>query len=665
MAHRNSRKQLTLWYRRPGAVTLLLLTIILAIAVCTSGLVSHTNASAQKLEAKTVHYYPVSSLESSMMSNLIMGAEEESYFEETNISASSRYARAQAQSKSYHVFHVEFDSARSCARFKVRGAHVFNRYREFADIFIADDKNRLRVFDNLRRAPGIVWVELAGKTTAPPPVSARPGFKIKQPSESIVRGGLQGLTGKGVIIAFIDSGLDFRNPDFITYDSAGLPSSRLLHFLDTTSDSYHAAKLGTKPPISYPNGVPFGTLYSGNQLTAELRSPTSNIPATDLSSHGTAVASVGSGNGNNALHNKYVKGVAPDADIIAVRIGAGQEGELENGYLLNAIVAWLDRIAGDRPLVVSCSFGSLDGGHDGYRIAERQLDARFALNRRGRALVTSAGNDGNNPVHAEVEFTGSDNAGFIQFSAGAPGADLYLYFDSADTKDILVSIAEGAKTKVWVNPLTKQAVMLIHHPEGDGELRLFNKWGKEMKADAYIFNGAFKPGSASYNKLISNPGTAKNAITVTSYDWNDVFADKILKDACHNPMNLGQLSCYSSRGYTRLGGIKPDIAAPGQYYSASYARRPDGSGVNPTKVEVDAAGKYRLFSGTSASTPYTAGVIALLLQKKPTLTLREIKEILHNHSTSEWGLTGDVPNPQWGYGKLDLAAVQRMIKAVD
>ncbi|HYG80464.1 MAG TPA: S8 family serine peptidase [Pyrinomonadaceae bacterium] len=612
---------------------------------------------------------PDSSLDSSYIPDAKMAPDEESYFNAkatpTGGVADNRYAVALAGTKSYRVFNIEFDSARACNSFKVRGAYVFNRFRRFADVFIADDGTLPQVHSRVRKAPGVVWIEMAGRATAPPQPRALTGFKTKQPPEAIVRGGFQGLTGAGVIIAFVDSGLDFRNPDFVKYDQDGQPTSRLRYFWDTTSDAFDTLKLGTKPPLSYPNGASVGTLYTREQLTAELRSTTRNIPATDLCGHGTACAGVAAGNGNNAPGNKYVQGVAPEADIIAVRVGAGEGGEMENSYLLNAVAAWLDTVSADVPLVVSCSFGSLDGGHDGHRVAERQLDARFALNRRGRALVVAAGNEGTAPVHAEVNFKGWDGAGLLHFTATASDAHLYVYFDSDDVKDILASTGKGMKKKVWVNPLTKQAVMLVTLPNGDGKLRLSTLSGRSMKADAYIFKGSFKPGSVSYSNLISSPGTAGNAITVGSYDWNDVFGEATWNDACNNLMVVGRLSCYSSPGYTRLGTIKPDFAAPGQYYSASYARKPDGSGVNPMKIKVDATSRYRLFSGTSAATPYTSGVVALLLQKKPTLTVGEIKDLLRLHSTSSQRLTGDVPNPQWGYGKLDLAAVERIMKAVD
>ena len=646
------------------------ISILILATLAAAVVVPSPNSSATALDhhahgvaATTDDDGGATSLESFYATDAKVPPDEESYFESNAAreGVGERRDAAKPTANSYRVAHIEFDSARSCRLFKVKGSYVFNRFGHFADVFLSNDDKGSRVFKRILRAPGIVWIERPMEPVVSPPPRAPASLATRQPPEQIVRGGFQGLTGKGVTIAFIDSGADFRNLDFIKYDSEGRPTSRLMAFYDTTSDAYYTQGLGTRPPFSYPNGVPLGTLYLREHLTADLRSSTPRIPVTDVNSHGTAVTGIAAGNGNNDPHNVLAKGVAPDADIIAVRVGS--KGDiLENAYLLNAIVDWLDKMAGSTPLVVSCSFGSHTGGHDGYRLIERQLDARFTPERKGRALVISAGNEANMRIHAEVVFKDKNAPGVIRFTAGSESY-IDIYLDSRDSDDIFLSPTEGIKKESWLHPLTKQLVMRIHVPSGDGELRLFNRSGKRMEADAYVLNGVFKPDSFSNSKLISSPGTTRNAITPGSYDFNDYFGGGEHMDRCGYPVNIGRLSCYSSPGYTRMGVVKPDIAAPGQYYYASYARMPDGSGVN-TKTQLDETGKYCLFSGTSAATPYTAGVVALLLQKKPELTLGEIKELMRRYASSSYGITGNVPNPRWGYGKLDLAAIERMIKAV-
>ncbi len=66
-------------------------------------------------------------------------------------------------------------------------------------------------------------------------------------------------------------------------------------------------------------------------------------------------------------------------------------------------------------------------------------------------------------------------------------------------------------------------------------------------------------------------------------------------------------------------------------------------------------GRHIAWEGTSAAAPFTAGVIALMMQKNPALDSEEIKQILIK-SARKGGLVGSVPNGVWGWGMIDPAA---------
>ncbi len=370
-------------------------------------------------------------------------------------------------------------------------------------------------------------------------------------------------------------------------------------------------------------------------------------------------------------------GVAPEADLIAVRIGTGEE--LENAFLLGAVCEWLNEVAGKRPLVISCSFGGADGGHDGYLIEERQLDARFPLGAKGRAICIAAGNEGRDHFHADLTIGGNDQPAHLRWTA-RHATKLQLYFQTDKLKDLIsndehVKGIDVSSLHATLHPLTHQAILSMVVLPGDGELLLSTDGGRTLLADAYFMpgegaefaekqDGAAAAGYSARNQ-IGTPGTANNAITVGSYDWNDRF-DRFGKLSTLRPVNhlnpdmkIGGLSDYSNPGYLRIGKtVKPEIVSPGQWFTAAAA-------IN-VPASRDTTGLYRQFNGTSAATPYTAGVVALLMQKNPDLTLGEIKTALQKSATPPSKRVDPehatpLPNPSWGYGKLDGTAVERLL----
>lgn len=606
------------------------------------------------------------------------------------------------------VLNVEFSSEAARQNFHVPGATVFAAAGPFAEMFV---KPTEEVVEALVNVPGIRRIEPENPIRLPPPPVLPAGLTSRGLSEQVVSGGILGLTGKGVIFTIIDSGLDFRNPDFVDV-SSGPPRSRLLYFWDTLSDAFESKGLGIRPPLDYPNGRPIGTLYTRAQLNAELRLPLAQrqIPTPDENGHGTAAASIAVGNGANSPPGDKHVGVAPDADIIAVRIGDA-EGTMPEGFLLNAIVEWIDKTAREahEPAVISCSFGGHFTGHDGDSVEERHLSARFPPDVAGRAIVIAAGNERQDAVHAKIKAAGKSSPGLLAWKA-RDGASLRIFLQPAnagsfrpadfnydpiklfgpDPSGSAGAVAHPTQLRkvspAAFNPITGEWMLTIIVGRGPGGLELYTNSGQSVQVDAYFVDapstGTFldaihTPSGtvqiAYHGEQITAPGTAANAITVGSYDWTDQF-DGQAKSSCDNrPIDIGALSCYSNPGYSRVpaaaGGaavVKPEIVGPGQVFTASYARLTDGRALNDVlpKIQgqpywqVDHSGRYVAFDGTSASTPYVAGIVVLMMQKKPNITVGEIKNVLRRHASSDPETTGALPNPLWGYGKLDIKAVK-------
>jgi subtilisin family serine protease len=128
------------------------------------------------------------------------------------------------------------------------------------------------------------------------------------------------------------------------------------------------------------------------------------------------------------------------------------------------------------------------------------------------------------------------------------------------------------------------------------------------------------------------PSTADSCIAVGAYVVNFGWFDVV-----------GDLASYSSKGYNITGKMGVDITAPGH---STFSAEKDNA--------------WQIFSGTSSAAPHVVGTAALLLQYNPSLTHSQIRQIIINSAKRD-NYTGVVPNPDWGYGKLDIEAAIRYL----
>lgn len=163
------------------------------------------------------------------------------------------------------------------------------------------------------------------------------------------------LTGKGILVACVDSGIDYSHPDFSNQDG----STRILRLWDQSI------------PGNPPKGYVIGTEYTSEQINAALAAETKAereriVPSRDLSGHGTGVMGIAAGNGR-ASEGIY-RGVAYESDLIVVKLGVSQEGgfprttELLQGidYVLRQAVTL------GKPVALNLSFGNNYGSHEPY-----------------------------------------------------------------------------------------------------------------------------------------------------------------------------------------------------------------------------------------------------------------------------------------------------------
>ena len=528
----------------------------------------------------------------------------------------------------------------------------------------------------------------------------------------------QNLTGKGVIVAVVDSGIDWTHPDFIRADG----TSRVLELWDLTDDSWtnSGGKTGTKPPIIDENAQRLpGTLYTNAQLNAALKNKGA-VNSRDKVGHGTAVAGTAAGNGRGATENQEIyQGIAPEADLIIVKVG-DCDGPAST---LSAIGAyWAATEAKEnfkRPAVVNLSLGSHLNAHDGNSETEQLINAiSDSTSGLGIPVVISAGNEGRLSIHAGGKFAPRE-AGQINVESdpveafvNEPSALLGV-FDSRDewglffrSTNPLFQGADGKPAGIFFYKIGSQFKIesdapLANQPVFDKFLKMFSQAQEgasdllllQLPAGQYLFfgfgssetveSGKFdlyfpNASGASFGEgtekrfMVGAPGGATNAITVGSLDFRGEWMNTS-GDVSRFNMTIGDISDYSSPGPRRDGVTKPEIVAPGRYTLAPLSNFsiPENGGCKSSmagsaetrKIYATGSGRHLAWSGTSASAPFVAGVVALMLQKNPNLTPAEIKQILIK--TASGRTSGDQANndERLGYGRIEPEAALKAVTA--
>lgn len=424
------------------------------------------------------------------------------------------------------------------------------------------------------------------------------------------------LTGRGVIIGIIDTGINYFHNCFID----GMGESRILSIWDQN----------LKPETNEmsPSAYGYGVEYKQLQINSALKKPPELKLRHNFSHpHGTNVAAIAAGSGRVNLRNEMrnYTGMAPDAEIIMV---AYPKDEIigSSAKILDALTYILGQASTlDQPVVINFSSGDNLGAHDGTSLLERAIDN--LLDKSGRAFVKSAGNSARAKKHASGVLNNEEIVSFKIDSGTKSEVNMDLWYESPDRFSIKVqspggetskSIAPGNGPEIFQldgsqifvdsrlnNPFNKNNHIFIKIQvdkitetisEGEWKLHLAGDNISDGRFNIWIesnFSGTKFNSHVDDKSTVTIPGTAKKSITVGSY-------------ICDKKENCGKISPDSALGPTLDGRNKPDILAPGEgIFSASNSASNDGC--------------RRVF-GTSMAAPVITGAIACMLQHNPNLT---------------------------------------------
>lgn len=404
-----------------------------------------------------------------------------------------------------------------------------------------------------------------------------------------------GYRGQGMTVAIIDDGVDYTHPDLGGCLGAGCKVINGFDFVD----------LDPNPQSGYTTDA------------------TTKVTSRDF--HGTHVAATAAG----------LKGVAPDANIIAIRVlGTNTSGKLSN---LDSVMAGAEFAMRNNADVINMSIG-----FKGTAGPSTNLYAQLTGNvmRSGIVWVNSNGNDGPTPYipnmygaspdviatgNSDVRVTVAPRTTVAATNEALIGGLFGTPFPASliGTQLQVVDVGFGNTPAAYAGKNVAGKIAIAMRGGAPGEDAAFVNKGEQAKA-------AGAAGLIVYNDAARAVDFAVPALAVPNFamsyaNGRKTIASPLITVTTFNPGV--QMNSSSSRGPTMDLMIKPDVSAPGTDIVAAVP------------YEVSATG-YAALTGTSMASPHVAGAAALLRQAHPEWTTQQVKSALMNTATNLNDLTG-------------------------
>ena len=499
------------------------------------------------------------------------------------------------------------------------------------------------------------------------------------------------LKGKDVVMGIIDGGIYYQHADFRNADS----TNRIKFIWDQKE-----AHSNTPLPYNYGTECNMIDIDNGSCLQMPY--------ATDFG-HGTCVAGIAAGNGYSVRGTQYedmVRGVAPESDIIAVRI------EDNDNFFETHVADAIDYIfkkadAMGKPCVINTSIGTYYGSHDGNDVATKLIEAMLE-ERSGRVLVAAAGNAGNTKHHLSYDITATP--AFTFFNSGSTTAYIDFWADTSNFSNAQFSIGCNSDVAVDLGAIPYHSVsdyngLVIEETIDNGGNTLgkvssyvgieegkyhveflienisninnlwrletkgsgrFDLWGSMAligSANIVTTLGGFPIGYPEYRQpdslktIVSSWQCSDKVITVGNYSNRAGYLDRdsVYQDLTAAPYNetVGKRFETSSFGPTRDGRLKPDVMATGSTIICTGDPNFIALAVSAqNRVKVSITQKHIRNGGTSMASPVVAGIAALYLQQHPNASYQEVKDVLIATAVKD-NFTGPTANNEYGNGKVN------------
>ena len=441
---------------------------------------------------------------------------------------------------------------------------------------------------------------------------------------------VNGLNGKGTIVGFLDTGIDYTHPAFINADG----TTRIEYIYDLS--------LG-------------GAVYSKAQINEALNTenPYDIVPSRDDVGHGTHVAGIACAGGN--ISSKYY-GVAPESSIIMVKVARGLF--TLSTEIMKGIKFLIDKSKElNMPLAINISLSTNDGAHNGSSLLEQYISTVSTLERV--TIVIAAGNEGEAAHHVGGNLEGINDI-YFNVSSDEATVVVNLYKSILPSLSIeLISPSGGTTGEIAVKEGFQEGTI------GNSRYSIYLTGPKPFDVSGEIgiiisgINEYITPGQwkISLRKLNNYDGTFDMWLPISEgLNINTKFVNPVVYNTLgipatvRNVISVGSynylidtISPFTGRGKKFEGQyIKPDIVAPGEgIYSAIPNRSFDKK------------------TGTSMATPQVTGAAALMMQWG---IVNRNDLYLYGERLKYFLILGSkkgrrdisYPDPSWGYGELCL-----------
>lgn len=462
------------------------------------------------------------------------------------------------------------------------------------------------------------------------------------------------LKGQGVLIGFMDSGIDYASELFRRLDG----TTRIAAIWDQT------VQTGTPP-----EGIAYGSEFTEEMINEALRSetPLEIVPSVDESGHGTYAASLAAG---SADPGQQFLGAAPEASIAVVKLKPAKQYLRDYYFIPEDAVCYqeTDLMLGLRylndladslglPLVMCITVGSSMGGHIGtlplpflidgystranrisvigvgneadkrhhyYNVIENEEDIKTVELRVGenvRGFSLELWTDIPNILSISIISPSGENTSRIPFRVGASAELDFLFERTKVTVDYRLLVEKSNSELIFFrfNAPAPGIWKIVVEPlsVNDGQFHMWLPLTEFLGGEVYFLE------SDPYYTL-TNPSNTDSPVVVAYYDGNS-----------------GGVAQTSGRGYTRTQRRRPDIAAPGVNVRGALP-----------------GGRFSERTGSCAAAAVTAGAVALMLEwlvyieEVPGVDSYQVKSLLILGAVRPESM--EYPNREWGYGQMNL-----------